>query len=65
MAARRTGKRVEVGSLRTETCAVHATPQGGLVLEQHARPVRVRQNGRWTSAAETASAPERTWKRAH
>ncbi|MDA0635004.1 DNRLRE domain-containing protein [Nonomuraea sp. MCN248] len=47
-AARQRGERVEVGSLRTETRTVHATPDGVLVLEQHARPVRVRKDGRWT-----------------
>lgn len=47
-AARQSGDRVEVGSLRTETRTVYAEPDGGLVLEQHARPIRVRQDGRWT-----------------
>lgn len=47
-AARQEGKRVEVGSLRTETRTVYATPEGGFVLEQNARPIRVRQDGRWT-----------------
>lgn len=46
--ARQKNERVEVGSLRTETRTVYATPEGSLVLEQNARPVRVRQDGRWT-----------------
>ncbi|WP_231618677.1 LamG-like jellyroll fold domain-containing protein [Nonomuraea sp. SBT364] len=46
-AARQSGERVEVGSLRGETRTVYATPEGGFVLEQHARPIRVRQEGRW------------------
>ncbi|MEV0622587.1 LamG-like jellyroll fold domain-containing protein [Nonomuraea sp. NPDC050404] len=52
-AARWLRERVEVGSMRTETRTVHATPEGGFVLEQHARPVRVRQNGRWTDVDTT------------
>ncbi|GGO66970.1 LamG-like jellyroll fold domain-containing protein [Nonomuraea cavernae] len=52
-AARLTGERVEVGSLRTETRTVHATPGGALVLEQHARPIRVRQDSRWVEVDTT------------
>ncbi|MBF8186166.1 LamG domain-containing protein [Nonomuraea sp. K274] len=52
-AARQSGKRVEVGSMRTETRTVYATPEGSFVLEQHARPVRVRQDGRWTEVDTT------------
>ncbi|GAA2396760.1 LamG domain-containing protein [Nonomuraea africana] len=48
VAARRVGERVEVASLRTETRTVHATPESTFVLEQHARPIRVRHGGRWT-----------------
>lgn len=47
-AARQSGDRVEVGSLRTETRTVYAEPAGGFVMEQHARPIRVRKDGRWT-----------------
>ncbi|MFC4009049.1 LamG-like jellyroll fold domain-containing protein [Nonomuraea purpurea] len=50
--ARQTGQRTEVGSMRTETRTVYANP-GGLVLEQHARPVRVRQDGRWADVDTT------------
>ncbi|MEU8248856.1 LamG-like jellyroll fold domain-containing protein [Nonomuraea sp. NPDC048916] len=52
-AARRTGERVEVGSLRTETRTVYATPGGVFVLEQNARPIRVRQDGRWADVDTT------------
>ncbi|MEV0823653.1 hypothetical protein [Nonomuraea rubra] len=52
-AALRSGERVEVGSMRTETRTVYATPEGRFVLEQHARPVRVRQNGRWAGVDTT------------
>ncbi|MFI7453532.1 LamG-like jellyroll fold domain-containing protein [Nonomuraea sp. NPDC049714] len=47
-AAAQQGDRVEVGSLRTETRTVYATSEGNLVLEQNARPIRVRKQGRWT-----------------
>ncbi|GAA0918087.1 LamG-like jellyroll fold domain-containing protein [Nonomuraea longicatena] len=52
-AARRSGERVEVGSLRTETRTVFADPQGGMVLEQHARPIRVRKDGAWAAVDTT------------
>ncbi|MEU8103806.1 LamG-like jellyroll fold domain-containing protein [Nonomuraea muscovyensis] len=52
-AARRGGKPVEVAALRSETRQVLARPDGTLVLEQHARPVRVRQEGRWVPADAT------------
>jgi len=48
VAARQGAERVEVGALRTETRTVYATPEGGFVLEQNARPIRVRKQGRWT-----------------
>ncbi|MFF4607405.1 DNRLRE domain-containing protein [Streptomyces sp. NPDC001339] len=44
--ARRTGKPVEVTSLRTEKQEVVANPSGTLTLTQHAQPVRARKNGR-------------------
>ncbi|MFC4114803.1 LamG-like jellyroll fold domain-containing protein [Nonomuraea zeae] len=45
--ARRAGKPVEVESLRSETRQVFAKPDGTMTLEQHVRPVRVRQGDRW------------------
>ncbi|MEU7898087.1 LamG-like jellyroll fold domain-containing protein [Nonomuraea sp. NPDC049152] len=51
--ARRTSRRVEVDAMRTETRQVFANPDGTLVLEQHARPVRVRQADRWVAADPT------------
>ncbi|ACZ90120.1 hypothetical protein Aros01_04304 [Streptosporangium roseum] len=51
--ARRTGQPVEVDAMRTETRQVFARPDGTFVLEQHARPVRVRQAGRWVAADAT------------
>lgn len=52
-AARRGGKPVEVAALRSETRQVTARPDGTLVLEQHARPVRVRRDGRWVAVDPT------------
>ncbi|NUP76258.1 MAG: LamG domain-containing protein [Nonomuraea sp.] len=46
-AARRTGRSVEVEAMRSETRQVFARPDGTFTLEQHARPVRVRQAGGW------------------
>ena len=43
--ARRTGQRVEVASLTTETRRVYADPSGAMTLEQHSQPVRVRTAG--------------------
>ncbi len=40
-------------ALRTETRQVFARPDGTLVLEQHVRPVRVRQQGRWVNVDPT------------
>lgn len=51
--ARRTRQPVEVDAMRTETRQVFAQPDGTFVLEQNARPVRVRQAGRWVSVDPT------------
>ncbi|MEV0594214.1 LamG-like jellyroll fold domain-containing protein [Nonomuraea cavernae] len=51
--ARRTGQRVEIEAMRGETRQVFAGPDGTMVLEQHARPVRVRQAGRWVAVDPT------------
>ncbi|MBB5938008.1 LamG-like jellyroll fold domain-containing protein [Streptomyces zagrosensis] len=45
--ARRTGAKVEVTSLRTETSEVFATPEGDVEAREHVRPVRVRSGGGW------------------
>ncbi|MBF8189727.1 LamG domain-containing protein [Nonomuraea sp. K274] len=45
--ARRAGEQVEVESLRSETRQVFAQPDGTFLLEQHARPVRVRKQDGW------------------
>ncbi|MFF0308208.1 LamG-like jellyroll fold domain-containing protein [Streptosporangium sp. NPDC004379] len=54
--ARRTGKPVEVTAMRTETRQVFAGPDGAFTLEQYARPVRVRQDGRWVDVDPTLRA---------
>jgi Concanavalin A-like lectin/glucanases superfamily len=46
--AKRSGRRVEVASARTESSQVFATPSGGLVLEAGVAPQRVRRmDGSW------------------
>lgn len=45
--ARRTGESVEVGSLRSESGDVYATPDGNLEAREYLRPVRARVDGRW------------------
>lgn len=48
MAAKRSGKRVEVSGQRTETAQVFALPNGNMQLRQYAVPVRVkRPDGTW------------------
>ncbi|WP_327584918.1 DNRLRE domain-containing protein [Nonomuraea sp. NBC_00507] len=51
--ARRDNRPVEVAALTSETRQVFAKPDGTYTLEQHVRPVRVRQNGRWTAVDTT------------
>jgi hypothetical protein len=45
--ARRTGKSVEVASLRGESSDVRATPDGNLEAREYLRPVRARVDGEW------------------
>ncbi|MCX4237244.1 DNRLRE domain-containing protein [Streptomyces sp. A15ISP2-DRY2] len=45
--AKRTGKAVEVASLRGETTEVFATANGNLEAREHLRPVRARVDGVW------------------
>ncbi|MDT0460668.1 LamG-like jellyroll fold domain-containing protein [Streptomyces sp. DSM 41527] len=45
--ARRTGREVEVGSLRGESADVVATAEGKLQARQYLRPVRTRVSGQW------------------
>ncbi|WP_406010267.1 LamG-like jellyroll fold domain-containing protein [Streptomyces sp. NBC_00637] len=45
--AKRTGKAVEVGSLRSESGDVYATPDGNLEAREYLRPVRTRVGGQW------------------
>ena len=45
--ARKTGKDVEVDSLRSESGDVYATPDGNLEAREYLRPVRTRVDGRW------------------
>lgn len=47
--ARRTGRRVEVDALRTETGQVFANPSGTMTLEEHASPVRARRGNGWVT----------------
>ncbi|MET8154806.1 LamG-like jellyroll fold domain-containing protein [Sphaerisporangium sp. NPDC005289] len=52
-AARRSGTRVEVLSLRTETRQVFADPGGGFTSETAALPERVRRGGGWADVDTT------------
>ena len=45
--ATETGEPVEVLAYRTERSDVHAQPEGHLVSNEHAQPVRTLQNGQW------------------
>ncbi|NEB02592.1 LamG-like jellyroll fold domain-containing protein [Streptomyces sp. SID13726] len=45
--AERTGKPVEITSLRGESSEVFATPEGTLEAREHLRPVRTRVDGEW------------------
>ncbi|MFI7100860.1 LamG-like jellyroll fold domain-containing protein [Streptomyces sp. NPDC050161] len=45
--AERTGREVEVASLRGESVDVVATPEGKLQARQYLRPVRTRVSGQW------------------
>ncbi|WP_405769518.1 hypothetical protein [Streptomyces sp. NBC_01538] len=45
--AARTGKLVEITSLRGESSEVYATPEGHLEAREHLRPVRTRVDGAW------------------
>ncbi|GGO81929.1 LamG-like jellyroll fold domain-containing protein [Wenjunlia tyrosinilytica] len=45
--ARESGRNVEVGSLRSESGEVYATPDGDLEAVEHLRPVRARVGGAW------------------
>jgi Concanavalin A-like lectin/glucanases superfamily len=47
--AKRSGRRVEVTSLRTETTQVFANPQGTMTMVRSAMPVRVRRGGSWAA----------------
>lgn len=46
-AAERTGKNVEIASLRSESGEVFATPEGDLEAREYLRPVRARVGGEW------------------
>ncbi|MFG2279786.1 LamG-like jellyroll fold domain-containing protein [Streptomyces asoensis] len=65
--AARTGKPVEILSLRGESSEVYATPQGHLEAREHLRPVRTRVDGVWrdidttlTRTADGAVTPKAT-----
>jgi hypothetical protein len=45
--AKRTGQRVELEELRTETAQVFVEPSGNHTLVQYAYPVRARKGGKW------------------
>lgn len=45
--AKRTGKSVEVASLRGESSDVYATPEGNFEAREYLRPVRARVDGEW------------------
>ncbi|MFE5333176.1 VCBS repeat-containing protein [Embleya sp. NPDC056575] len=46
-AARRAGRRIEVGELRSESAQTFANPSGTFTVEQTLRPQRVKQAGKW------------------
>ncbi|MFJ1901699.1 MULTISPECIES: LamG-like jellyroll fold domain-containing protein [unclassified Streptomyces] len=59
--AKKTGKNVEVGSLRSESGDVFATPDGNLEAHEYLRPVRARVDGNWKPVdANLASTPQGT-----
>ncbi|MFF0161822.1 LamG-like jellyroll fold domain-containing protein [Streptomyces sp. NPDC005263] len=65
--AARTGKSVEVTSLRGESSEVFATPEGHFEAREHLRPVRTRVDGEWrdidttlTQAADGTVVPKAT-----
>ncbi|CAN3979510.1 hypothetical protein KPATCC21470_2137 [Kitasatospora purpeofusca] len=47
--ARRAGRRIEVGSARTEYTQVFANPSGTFTVEQAFQPQRVKVDGKWTA----------------
>lgn len=47
LAARQTGKRVEVTSRRTEKMRVLANPSGTMTVEEHTQPFQVRRGAGW------------------
>jgi len=56
VAARRSGRSVEITGQRTETRTVFANPSGTLTAREHARPVRVRRGADWLAADPTLRA---------
>ncbi|MEU1040186.1 LamG-like jellyroll fold domain-containing protein [Streptomyces sp. NPDC005551] len=46
--AARTGKSVEIGSLRDERSSTVANPDGTFTVSEYVQPVRTRKNGKWT-----------------
>ncbi|WP_331724215.1 LamG domain-containing protein (plasmid) [Streptomyces longwoodensis] len=53
--AARTGKLVEIASMRGESSEVYATPEGHLEAREHLRPVRTRVDGVWRDIDTTLS----------
>ncbi|WP_318656433.1 LamG-like jellyroll fold domain-containing protein [Streptomyces canus] len=59
--AKRSGKSVEIGSLRTESSDVYATSDGNLEAREYLRPVRARVGGEWKPVdTDLAKTPEGT-----
>ncbi|WP_035849014.1 RICIN domain-containing protein [Kitasatospora azatica] len=54
-AAKRTGKPVTIDELTTETSQTVANPDGTFTVTRHARPARVKKNGKWTDVDATLS----------
>ncbi|MGL5930861.1 MAG: hypothetical protein ACRCY8_18165, partial [Dermatophilaceae bacterium] len=60
--AARSGQRVEVGSMRSETDQVFANPDGTLTREQSLEPVRVRRGASWLDVDSTlVRGPDGSW----
>ncbi|WP_443052743.1 LamG-like jellyroll fold domain-containing protein [Streptomyces sp. JV176] len=59
--AKRSGRPVEIASLRSEHSDVFATPEGALEAREYLRPVRARVDGAWQPVGtELAKAPDGT-----
>ncbi|MFJ2439335.1 FG-GAP-like repeat-containing protein [Streptomyces sp. NPDC087658] len=60
--AAKTGKRVEVTSLRTPESTTWAKPDGGMRREIHAVPIRAKVNGSWKPIDPSLHRTDRGWE---